>query len=321
MRRFAFIAAGALLLGVGSGEYLSRNFPFRRWITHVVRQDNLQALAGTHAIADRDVERAWQAELFARGAVPEDVEEAAAHSQKQAALGRLVTLAKLDDASAHTAVDSGSLERELNLLRWQTRDEKSWHEALQRGATDPRQLRGEIAHNLRERNWLEDQIAARIQPNDEECRRYFETHPAEFAEPLRLRASNLFLAGPDGYPAEIIVAKRALIDNIAKRLANGEALSALVAELSEDEATKKRGGDLNYFAAARMLPEVFEAARRLHPGETSAPLRSRLGFHIIRLTEARPARALTFEEARPEIMLRLENENRARAVSALVAFR
>lgn len=321
MRRFAFIAAGALLLGVGSGEYLSRNFPFRCWITHVVRQDNLQALAGTHAIDDRDVERAWQAELFARGAVPEDVEEAAAREQKQAALGRLVTLAKLDDASAHAAIDSGSLERELNLLRWQMRDEKFWQEALQRGATGPRQLRGEIAGNLRERNWLEDRIAAQIQPNDEECRRYFEAHPTEFAEPLRLRASHLFLAAPDGYSEGIIAAKRALIENLAKRLANGEAFPALVVQYSEDEASKKRGGDLGYFAAARMLPEVFEAARRLHPGETSAPLRSRLGFHIIRLTEARPARALTFEEARPEIMLRLENQNRARVVAALVAFR
>jgi hypothetical protein len=319
MRRFVLVAAGALLLGVGSGEYLSRNFSFRQRLTHLVRQENLQALVGTHAIDDGDVERAWQAELFSLGAVPEDLENATASEQKQTALGRLVTLAKVDDASAHTAIDPASLDRELNFLRWQMRDEKSWREALQRGATTPRQLRGDVARNLRERQWLEDQIAAQIQPNDEECRRYFEAHPAEFAEPLRLRASHLFLAAPDGYSEGFIAAKRDLIENLAKRLANGEAFPTLVAQFSEDEATKKRGGDLGYFAAERMLPEVFEAAQRLHPGETSAPIRSRLGFHLIRLTTVLPARKLALTEAAPEIRAKIENERRRRAVSALVA--
>lgn len=319
MSRRLLVAAGALLLGFGGGEYLIRNFPFHRWIAQIVRQDELLALVGRHGIYDRDVTRAFQAELFTRGADPQDLESRSEDEQKRAVLGRLVTLAKLDDASADETIGSAALNRELNLLRAQMRDEKAWHEALQRGATNPRQLRGEVARNLRERQWIEGQIAPRIQPNEEECRRYFEEHQAAFAEPLRLRASHLFLAAPEGYPAEIIATKRALIDNLAKRLANGEAFPALVAEFSEDEANQKRGGDLGYFAAARMLPEVFDAAQHLHPGETSAPICSRLGFHIIRLTETRPPRALTFEEARPEITAQLENKKRASASASLLA--
>jgi parvulin-like peptidyl-prolyl isomerase len=319
MNRFFLVAAGALLLGAGSGEYLSRNFAFRRWVTHLVRRENLQALVGRHTIDDGDVERAWQAELFRLGALPEDLAEAAARAQKQAALGRLVTLAKLDEAAARTAIDSAALERELNLLRAQTRDAKAWQEVLQRGATNPPQLRGEVARNLRERQWIEDQIAARIRPNDEECRRYYEAHAADFAEPLRLRASHLFLAAPEGYSEEIIATKRALIENLAQRLANGEAFPALVAQFSEDEASKRRGGDLGYFAAERMLPEVFAAAQRLQPGATSPPIRSRLGFHLLRLTTVRPARELTLTEATPEIRTTIENERRRQAVGALVA--
>lgn len=319
MRRFVLIAAGALLLGFGSGEYLTQNFSFRRWIAQVVRHEELRALVGRHGIYDRDVERAWQAELFALGAVPQDLGSAASSEQKRAVLGRLITLAKLDNAAAQQAIDAASLERELNLLRWQMRDEKAWHEVLRQGATDPRQLRREVARNLRERQWIEDQIAPRIRPNEEECRRYFEAHRPAFAEPLRLRASHLFLAAPEGYPAEIIAAKRVLIDNLAKRLANGEAFPALVMEFSEDEATRKRGGDLGYFAARRMLPEVFEAAQRLHPGETSAPVRSRLGFHLLRLTTVLPAREQTLTEATPEIRNTIENERRLKSVGALLA--
>jgi len=319
MSRFFLVAAGALLLGAGSGEYLSRNFSFRRWVTHLVKREHLQALVGRHGIGDGDVERAWQAELFSLGTVPEDLEAAVASEQKRAALDRLITLAKLDDASAHTAIDSAAFDREFNLLRAQTRDEKTWRDVLQRGATNPRQWRGEVARNLRERQWIENQIAARIRPNDEACRRYFEAHGADFVEPLRMRASHLFLAAPDGYSEEFMATKRAVIDNLAKRLANGEAFPTLVAQFSEDEASKKRGGDLGYFAAARMLPEVFEAAQRLQPGETSPPIRSRLGFHLLRLTTVLPARKLTLAEATAEIRITLENERRGQAVRALVA--
>ncbi len=319
MTRVLLALAGALLLGCGSGEYLTKNLSFRRWIARIVRHEELQALVGRHGIYDRDVERAWQAELFARGAAPQDLENSTANEQKRAALGRLIALEKLNDAAANERIDAAAVDQEIDLLRWQMPDEKTWREVLRKAATNPGRLRRAAARNLRERQWIEDQLAPQIRPNEAACRRYFETHRADLQEPLRLRASHLFLAAPEGYPVEVIEAKRALINNLAKRLANGEAFPALVVQFSEDEATRMRGGDLGYFAAERMLPAVFQAAQHLHPGETSAPVQSRLGFHIIRLTETQSARALTFEEARSEITARFENQKRAVACAHLSA--
>src|SRR4029453_2679489 len=113
----------------------------------------------------------------------------------------------------------------------------------------------------------EAQIAARIQPNEAEARRYYDEHRSALDEPSRLRASHLFLAAPEGYPVEVIAAKRSLIEELSKRLAEGESFPALVAEFSEDDATKKRGGDLGYFASERMLPVFFAARKGRRPGE------------------------------------------------------
>lgn len=280
-----------LLLGIGAGEYLTTDFTLRRWLGHIVGRGELEALVGRRGIYNRDVQRAGQS------------------------LESLIERAKLDAAGTRQPISSAAIDHQMDLLRRQFGDEKSWQAILQKAATTTRALRREVATSLRDRSWLEAQIA----PNERGLRDFYDAHAERFQEPLRLRASHLFLAAPDGCHDEVIEAKRTLINALAARLQNGESFSALVAEFSEDEATKNRGGDLNYFAEARMLPPIWSAAQALYPGESSAPVRSRLGFHLIRLTESRPPRTLDFDEARPEISAALENEKRAQVVRALLA--
>ena len=318
MRRILFFLLLPLALGIGAAEYLTTSFVARQRIGDVVRRGNLQALAGRRGIYDNDVERAWRADLFAVGADTSEIEPAILAELKRAALQRLIEGERLNRAASGEPVVSSSVEREIQLLRDQFRDEKTWQKSLAGADLSSRTVAREVTINLRDRAWLEKQIADRIQPNDSEVQRYYSEHQSAFQQPLRLRASHLFLAAPEGYLDDVIERQRTLIEQLAKRIANGESFPALIAEFSEDEATKMRDGDLGYFAGTRMLPEVFAAAEQLQPGQLSAPVRSRLGFHIIRLTETRPVRQLTLEEARPEIIALLENQRRIAAVAALL---
>ncbi len=314
--RLVLLLLLALGLGIATGEYLTTCFSARKWIGHAVSRGDLQALIGRRGIYENDVGRAWRAELFAVGADAREIEPATATEQKRAALQKLIEEEKVHAAASGEAADPASVARETQLLRDQFSDEKSWRRSLGGAGLTARALEREVTNNQRERAWLEKQIAGQLQPNESEVRRYYAEHQSDFQEPLRLRASHLFLAAPEGYPEEVIERQRALIEQLAKRLANGESFPALVAEFSEDEATKRRDGDLGYFAEARMLPAVFAAAVRMQPGQISEPVRSRLGFHILRLTEAQPARQLSLEEASPEIIALLENQKRIAAVAA-----
>ncbi|MGI8958072.1 MAG: peptidylprolyl isomerase [Chthoniobacterales bacterium] len=319
MRRASVWILLALALGIGTGEFLTHSFSVRRWIGYFVRRGELQALVGQSGIYDDDVDRAWRAELFGNGTEAREIEPAVAAEQKRGVLQRLIQEEKVTATAADESVNPASIERETQLLRDQFRDEKTWLNSLANAGLTTASLKRKVRTDLRDRTWLEKQIAGQTQPNDSDVQRYFAEHQSEFQEPFRLRASHLFLAAPEGYPDEVINAKRALIEQLAQRLANAESFPGLVAEFSEDEATKKREGDLGYFSETRMLPAVFTAAKGLQPGQVSAPVRSRLGFHILRLTEARPARQMSLEEARPEIMALLENQKRATAVASLFA--
>src|SRR5207245_9411961 len=93
----------------------------------------------------------------------------------------------------------------------------------------------------------------------------------------------------------------------------------LVRTGAEDEATKTRGGDLNYFSESRMPSDFFAIIKKMRVGEISAAVRTRLGFHIVQVTDKKPGAEMTFEQSQPEIRSTLENLKRRAAVEALQA--
>jgi len=313
MKRPLLTFALALCLGIAAGEALRNSFTFREWLGRFVRHDKLEATVDGHGIYQSDVQRAWLSNLFAEGADPAKIATPVANEQKREALAQLIEREKLDLAAKNEPITRSAIEHEMDLLHWQFETPKPWNNSLDQI------LRREVAANLRGRAWLTSQLARQPLPNEKECRMFYDAHPELFREPPRFRASHLFLAAPDGYPDKVIETKRALINSLSTRLQQGESFDALVPEYSEDEATKNHGGDLNYFAAERMLPAIFAAAESLGMQKTSAPIRSRLGFHILRLTDKLPPEQLAFAQVQPEFMNFLENQNRAATVAALIA--
>ena len=126
-------------------------------------------------------------------------------------------------------------------------------------------------------------------------------------------------AAPPGTSPEIVEAKRQLIDSLADRLRGGEEFESLVWEASEDEATKSRGGDLSYFCERRIPADFFKVVSQMKVAEPPKVIRTMLGFHLVRLTEIKPPRQISFEEARPEILVHLQNAARRMAVENLAA--
>lgn len=219
-------------------------------------------------------------------------------------------------ASKGELVSDAEIDQQLNLLRVQFGDENAFAKALESSQLSLAEIRAEIAEHLRARSWIEKEIGPfRITPA--ETRESYESQRAHFLQPVRYRASHLFLAAPEESAPELVAAKRSAIQGLAVRMLAGESFARLVAETSEDAATKFRGGDLGFFTAARMPSEFFAEVEKLQRGQISAPFRSHLGYHIVQLLETRPPRDVSFEEARPEIALALENDQRIAAVGAL----
>lgn len=75
-----------------------------------------------------------------------------------------------------------------------------------------------------------------------------------------------------------------------KRVLAGESFEKVAKEVSEDPSAQKNGGDLGYFSALRMVYSFETAAYSTEVGEVSKPIRTKFGYHIIKVVDKRPAR-------------------------------
>ncbi|MDQ6912024.1 MAG: peptidylprolyl isomerase [Verrucomicrobiota bacterium] len=229
----------------------------------------------------------------------------------------LVRQENLQRAAREEIVSNEEIEREIDLLRDQFGDEKIFAQALKISGYTPESLRACVRDHLRAQRWIESQIASQPAVTSWETQQFYDANAARFLLPQRYRVRHIFLAAPDGYPDEVIAAKRSAIQGLSVRILAGEKFADLVTEASEDEATKMSGGDLGYFSAWRMPPELIAELEKLHVGEISAPIRSHLGFHIVQLTDIKNPEQMSFDKVRGEIASAITNEKRSAAVARL----
>ena len=284
---FAGLILCALLAGLVASELLFRSAAFRDLAGRLSGRGHLVAIVNGKGIYETDL---GDAEVTARD---------------------LIIGENLRRAAVTEMPHSARVDRELALLRAQFPNDAAFENALRASGISNWSLYQEIVAQLRERQWLERQMAQAGTVTEQECRQFYESHQDLFAQPLRYRASHLLLAAHAETPPEVVEEKETAIAELAKRLAKGESLSQLAAEATEDEATKNRGGDLGFFSEARMAPDFIAEIRKLPLGKVSKPFRTRLGFHIAQVTEIKAMRLLSFAEARPEISLAIANERRA----------
>jgi len=94
---------------------------------------------------------------------------------------------------------------------------------------------------------------------------------------------------PDAAPQDTLIAYNKLMDIRQQALAGAD-FGKLAAQYSEDPSAKANRGNLGYFTAMQMVYPFESAAYRTRVGEISMPVRTRFGYHLVKVEDRRPAR-------------------------------
>jgi peptidyl-prolyl cis-trans isomerase D len=111
---------------------------------------------------------------------------------------------------------------------------------------------------------------------------------------------------------------RELAEDLRKRIERGEDFAELARRYSQDKGSARRGGDLGYNPRGRMVPPFDEAQFSLEPGQMSDVVKTRFGFHIIKVEGIREG-DVPEDEARREIAENLLRQQRAREAAKTAA--
>lgn len=102
-----------------------------------------------------------------------------------------------------------------------------------------------------------------------------------------IKASHiLIMVDENASPADTLKAYNKIVD-LRKKAASGEDFGNLAAQFSEDPSAKENKGDLGYFSAFRMVYAFESGAYKTKKGEISKPIRTRFGYHLIKVNDIR----------------------------------
>ena len=107
-----------------------------------------------------------------------------------------------------------------------------------------------------------------------------------------VRCSHILIKlDPNASPKDTLAAYNRLL-GLKARIEKGEDFASVAKSKngSEDPSVVNNGGDLGYFTAFQMVYPFEEKAYNTPVGQVSDPFRTRFGYHILKVTDKRPAR-------------------------------
>jgi peptidyl-prolyl cis-trans isomerase C len=145
---------------------------------------------------------------------------------------------------------------------------------------------------------LKKEVEEKAKITEEEVNAFFEKNEAKFRIGTELKASH------------ILVETEEIAKDILDKINNGENFAKLAKAHSKDKGSAEKGGDLGFFGRGKMVPEFERAAMSLKIGELSGPVKTRFGFHVIKLTAIKEGDPANFEQSKVSIQKQLISTKR-----------
>ncbi|MGH8778611.1 SurA N-terminal domain-containing protein [Paraburkholderia sp.] len=147
-------------------------------------------------------------------------------------------------------------------------------------------------------------LAASVQPTDADVKKYYEDNIANYSTKAEVRASHILISAPkDASAADKAKAKEKAEAVLAQVKAHPDQFARIAQQDSQDPASASKGGDLGYFSRGGIAGGAAfdDAVFKLKKGEISDILQTDFGYHIVMVTDVKPAGTTPFDEVKDAI--------------------
>lgn len=178
------------------------------------------------------------------------------------------------------------------------------------------EVKNRVRKGLSYRQLLESQFVGKVNITQEDANNYYSENIEYFKMPEMVRASHILIApdttDPNVDPNEAKAAAKLKAQDLLKQIQDGADFATL-ARANSSCSSAANGGDLGFGRKSDLASgqrgswvKLFEdVAFELKVGQVSDVVETQFGYHIIKLTDRKPAAVTTFEEAKDRIIVML----------------
>jgi peptidyl-prolyl cis-trans isomerase SurA len=145
-------------------------------------------------------------------------------------------------------------------------------------------FKAQIRNSLLTQQVVRDEVGRRLQMTQSQEQAYYEAHKQEFAQPEQIRLSEILIPTAADANDAAVAQAQAKADEVAAKLKAGGKFDDL-AKTYSGGSTAAQGGDLGMYKRGALAKVLEDQTFDLKAGESTAPIRTRQGFVILKVTE------------------------------------
>jgi peptidyl-prolyl cis-trans isomerase C len=262
----------------------------------------------TRSEVDREMDNLFQE--FQNMAFPEKTNEFNSKLWKQA-LEAVINRKLLFQQAERENIcpEKGIIDMRISEIKKHFSTHKKFRQQLARLGISEKELRQEIEYDLKIKMLLDLHIPMVSEVSNEEAMEFYNTNSENFQLPERIKASHILIAISSEDSLDKREEKRNRLSRLKKEIENGADFSEL-AHKHSDCKSKSRRGDLGFFKRGKMVKPFEDAAFNLKVGEVSEIVETIYGYHLIKLTDYKPAQIVPFEQVQDKIVSFLKRQRR-----------
>ena len=161
-------------------------------------------------------------------------------------------------------------------------------------------FKANIKNGILTQQVVREEVGRRLQMTQSQEQTFYEAHKQEFEQPEQVRLSEILVPTPADAKDEDVAQAQAKANDIAAKLQAGGKFEDLAKTLSGGP-TASQGGDLGLFKRGALAKVLEDKTFGLAVGESTAPIRTRQGFVILKVTEHQVAGTPPLKEVEPQI--------------------
>lgn len=154
---------------------------------------------------------------------------------------------------------------------------------------------------------LKKKINLDSQITEDDMKKYYEKNKETFKREREINTRHILLNSEEE------------ARQIKEKLAKGEDFAELARKYSIDPSAKANGGEIGFHPKGSLLPEYEDAAFKLTKvGQTSGIVKTKFGYHIIKLEGIKPPSYVSFDEVKDFIKQKLAQEKQTQALEKYI---